>query len=360
MLKIGFIGFGQAGSLFADHAKKEGFQSLAFNTAQIDLDVLDYLDSTERIHLSGYGGAGKDREIGGRAFQKHQKLIKETIVNKFHDYHILFPIFALGGGTGSGMAPQIIEMLTQTFESKVVSPILLFPHDKESLRTKMNTLDAFELISSNEDIGAVFVLDNQKINDLQPSLPLYQRYESMHSSFLRFVKLFNEATERQSKLSNLDMMDVLTVFSERGCAVFSELSLDQDDITDVSLIGERLIHSFEYSYFATTDYSHLSKVAFIGEYPEVYTQHITVESLFEKISTPLEVFFGIYTNDKQKKLYTLSAGLPFPTNKLKSYEDAIQKEKQNILKNHSIARSQVYENEQSWTSSLKPKRKVSL
>lgn len=360
MLKIGFIGFGQAGSLFADAAKEQGFQALAFNSAQIDLDVLEYLDSTERVHLNGYEGAGKDREIGEEAFLRHKELIEETIMNKFHDYHIIFPIFALGGGTGSGMAPSSIDLLTEMFEEKVISPILLFPHDKESLRAKMNTLESFAVISQNENIGATFILDNQKMNDLQASFTLQERYEYTRTSFLEFIQRFQDATQKHSKISNLDSMDLLTVFSERGCAIFSELTIDEDDITNVSMIGERLLHSFEYSSFVTTDYTHLSKVAFLGEYPSSYTQHITIDALFENISVPLEVFCGIYENENDNKLYTLTTGLPFPTNRLKTYETSIEQGEKNVMKSLSIARTQQYQNEQSWTQSLKRGRKIKI
>lgn len=360
MLKIGFIGFGQAGSLFSDTAKKMGFQSIAINTAKIDLEVLEHLDTSERIHLAGYEGAGKDREIGKEAFQRHIDLIQETISNKFHDYHILLPVFALGGGTGSGMSPEVIQLLTNTFDNKVISPVLIFPQDKESLRARMNTLEAFSVISQNEDLGATFIIDNQKLNDLYPSFTLNERYDYSRNTFLEYIKHFNDATSKRSKISNLDAMDLLTVFSERGCAVLSELGIDKEDVENPQSIGERLIHSFEYSYFATTDYSHLAKVAFIGEFPESFTQRISIDSLFENISVPLEVFSGIYPSEQQKKLFTLTAGLPFPNAKLKNFESSIQQDEQSMMKSLSIARTQQYQNDQSWTDTLKRKRKVTI
>lgn len=363
MLKIGFLGFGQAGSLFADVAKREGFQAIAFNTAQVDLDVLDHLDAADRMHLGGFEGAGKNREIGLEAFEEHSDIIKDTISNKFHDYHILMPIFALGGGTGSGMAPAVINLLTSLFDTKVISPVLLLPHDRESLRAKMNTLEAFAAISENEDIGATFIFDNQKINDMYPSYTISERYDTFRETFIDLVKQFNEATERHSRISNLDAMDLLTVFSERGCALFSDLTIEEKECNNPSIIGERLLHSLEFSAYATTDYSHLSKVAVIGEYPEEFTRHITVDALFENISIPLEIFTGIYPNDEssqENKLYSLTTGLPFPNNRLKQYEASIQQEEQTIIKSLTIAREQQYQNKKEWTDSLKSKRRIRM
>ncbi|PGK51513.1 hypothetical protein CN918_27365 [Priestia megaterium] len=363
MLKIGYLGFGQAGSLFADVARKEGFHALAFNTAQVDLDVLDHLESSDRIHLSGFEGAGKNRDIGLEAFTEHEDMIKETISNKFHDFHILMPVFALGGGTGSGMAPSVVNLLTSLFETKVIAPILLLPHDRESLRAKMNTLEAFAAISENEDIGATFVFDNQKINDMYPSFTISERYDKLRETFIKLVKCFNEATERHSRISNLDAMDLLTVFSERGCALFSDLKIEEKECKNPAGIGERLLHSLEFSSYATTDYSHLSKVAVIGEYPEDFTRHITVDALFENISIPLEVFTGIYPTDEsdnESKLYSLTTGLPFPNNRLKQYEATIQQEEQNVIKSLTIAREQQYQNKKEWTDSLKAKRRIRI
>jgi len=363
MLKIGFLGFGQAGSLFADVARKEGFQSLAFNTAQVDLDVLDHLDAADRMHLGGFEGAGKNRDIGLEAFSEHEDIIKETISNKFHDYHILMPVFALGGGTGSGMAPSVINLLTSLFETKVISPILLLPHDRESLRAKMNTLEAFATISENEDIGATFIFDNQKVNDMYPSFTISERHDKLRETFIKLVKRFNEATERHSRISNLDAMDLLTVFSERGCALFSDLNIEEKECNNPASIGDRLLHSFEFSPYTTTDYSHLSKVAVIGEYPEEFTRHITTDALFENISIPLEVFTGIYPTDssgEDNKLYSLTTGLPFPNNRLKQYEASIQQEEQNVIKSLKIAREQQYQNKKEWTDSLKSKRRIKM
>lgn len=361
MLKIGFIGFGQGGGLFAESAKEAGFTSVAFNTAKIDLQVLDALDVTERIHLNGFEGAGKDREIGKEAFDKHKEMIHEVIQHRFHDVQVLMPVFALGGGTGSGMAPAVTQLLTHMFQEKVIAPILLFPHDKETIRSQMNTLESFGELTQNEDIGATFIIDNQKAKDLYPSFTMHERYEMVRSSFLKSISTFLSATEEASKISNLDAMDVLTVLSERGCAVFSDIVIeDESTWHEKSHIGERLIHSFDYSIYATSDYRHIAKVAYVGHFPYTHTKSVPIDAWLEGFSTPLEVFYGLYPSVKEHRLATLATGLPFPSQKLKTFETIIEENEQHLLKSLSIAREQQYQSKQSWTNNLKRKRRITL
>lgn len=363
MLKFGFIGVGQVGGLMADLAKEFHHESLAINTAKVDLNVLQHLEDNEKFHLVGYEGAGKDREIGKEAFLMHQDVIIEKIKERMKDCHVLFPVFALGGGTGSGITGSLLQLLVETFEDKVVSPIAFLPSRSESLRCKMNALEAFSELSMIEDIGSTFIIDNQQVMDLHHSFTLQERYVHTRLEFMNLLYTFNEFTNRESEISNLDNMDLLTVLSERGCSMLSEVTFEEEETIDDETVSNQLLSSLKYSVYAETTYHSFTKVACLLECPSSVTTTLNLDHALKHIGNPLESFKGIYETEKSKektKLSILIAGLPFPTMKLKQMEQDIKENEENFMQNITTSREQTFSVKDSWTTSLKKKRKIKM
>jgi len=360
MLKLGFIGLGQVGGGVADLAKEFDYKAMALNTANVDLNVLKNLEKEEKIHLLGYEGAGKDRSIGEEAFITHQDMIKDRISEHFKDCHAIFPVFALGGGTGSGMCSLITKMLVELFQEKVISPIMFLPDEKEAPRAKMNALEAFSEISAIEETGATFILDNQRILELNQSFSLKEKFRYTRNDLLQLLDIFNQKTEQESDITNLDKMDLLTTLSERGCAMITEVSIDTEDIKDSEKMGERLINALQFSPFAKTELSNISRAAMIVDLPTELTAFLRAESTFEKIGFPLEIFTGIYEVEQKPKLYTLITGLSYPLTALKELEESVKKEEKRIIESLEHTRKQSFSVNTSWTSSLKRDRKVKI
>lgn len=360
MLKFGFIGMGQVGGLFADNAKEVGYPCLAINTANVDLSVLTTLDKQEKIHCIGFGGAGKNRNIGKEAFLTHEELLKEKIMRRFDDCHVLFPVFAAGGGTGSGMAPLLIQSLTEWFEDKVISPIIFLPEKTESPRAKMNALECFSDVSMIDEIGAMFFIDNQKVMELNRSATLKAKHALARKDLLMHLHYLNQMTEKPSFVSNLDEMDLLTTLSERGAAILSGISLEERDVQHPSKISERLLKAIEFSIFAKTDTEGVAKAALLMEVDPQMTADLKGEVIFQEIGMPLEVFTGIYETTENAKIYTCLTGLPFPSALMSEMEDEIRKKEEKLQKTLTHARTQTFDVKSSWTNSLKRDRKIKL
>lgn len=360
MLNFGFIGLGQVGGVFSDETKQLGYSSLAINTASVDLNTLSTLSNDEKIHLYGYEGAGKDRSIGNEAFFTHEEKIKEKVIEIMKDCHVIFPVFALGGGSGSGMASSLCKMLTDTFPHKVISPILFLPHEKESIKSKMNTLESFSEISLNENLGAMFIFDNQKILDLNQSLNLREKFRQTRKDFLEMLHFFNKQTVLESDLSNLDKMDLLTTLSERGVALLSKIGIDENDLKDLERIENRLLHSFEYSPYVDCEIKNITKAALIVHLPANLTANLTVDAIFNKIDKPIEIFTGIFEKEERAKLHTLITGLRFPMKKLKEFEESIKMDEDRIYETIEQSRNQTFHVSKSWTEPLKRKKKLSI
>lgn len=359
MLKFGFMGFGQAGSNVCDLAKSFNYKALAVNTAEIDLQALVYLEKSEKIHLHGYEGAGKDREVGFEAFQMHKEMIIERMKERFSDCHVVFPVFALGGGTGSGMVSCATKALVDAFPSAVISPIVFMPHTQESLRAKMNALEAFSDLTSIEEIGATFVIDNNRILERNEGVPLKEKYKRSIEHILKLMDGFNKRTDQVSQVSNLDQMDLLTVLSERGSVMMNGFSFGEEHVKKPGALSKKIKESWKSSYLAETSFSHVSKVAMIVDVPENITKILQVEDVFSEMGAPLELFTGVF-EAKEACMYVMITGLPYPTDMLKAVEDDITKEEAKIVESLDKVRSQQFAVKQRWTDSLKRKRKIKM
>ena len=360
MLTYGFIGIGQVGGLFTDASKEFGYPSLAVNTANVDLSILTKLDKHEKVHCIGFGGAGKNRDIGKEAFLTHEEMLKEKVQRSFEDCQVIFPVFAAGGGTGSGMGPLLIQALTEWFEDKVIAPILFLPEKSESPRAKMNALECFSELSMIDDIGATFIIDNQKVMELNRSYPLKIKHATARKEILTQLHYFNQMTEKPSHLSNLDEMDLLTTLSERGAAIFTGIPLDESDAKHVGKLSERLLKAVEFSIFAKTDTRGISKASLLMELSPAMTTDLKGEQVLQEIGMPLEIFTGIYETCEGAKIHTCLTGLPFPSALIGEMEEDIRTKEEKLQKTLTFARTQSFDVKSSWTNSLKRERKIKL
>lgn len=356
MLKFGFIGLGQVGGMFVDAVKPLGYPVLAVNTANVDLRNLEALEKAEKIHLHEYEGAGRDRSVGQEAFHTHQELIKDRIHEKMNDCHVIFPVFALGGGTGSGMGGLVIDMLTDRYDEKVISPILFMPDSDEASRSLMNALESFSEISAQEDIGSIFIFDNKKAYSRKEET-LKEKFAQSKLELIRLLDLFNKRTGMKSEFSNFDEMDLLTVLSERGAAVISHAGIGVDHVESHEEMGKTLVSSWRNSSFAHCDYSNIARSALLVDIPSKLTTNLKIDTAFESIGRPLEVFSGIFESH-DGRIYSLITGLPFPNDSLGELEENIEKNEKRISESLERARSQNYSAKSCWTVALKRKRKV--
>jgi cell division GTPase FtsZ len=358
MIRYGFLGLGQVGGLFVQEAKTIGYPVLAINTASIDLSLLHLLEAKEKLHLHGYEGAGKDRSIASDAFLVHADEIGALLKETFKNSQVIFTAFALGGGSGSGMSALVIEILTKWFPDKIICPIAFLPEQAESVRAKMNALEAFSEVSENEDIGAMFFVDNQKVLDLYHGHTLKERHRLARQELLQLLHELNQKTTQESLLGNVDAMDLLTVLSERGACMVSEIILDQQTMELPSLLNEKVQRSWEISVFAAREGSQIAKAAIIFDIPDAWTVQFSVDQAMFLEKKPLETFTGIYPVGKTPRSLMMISGMSYPLQTMKRFEEGIRKEEKQIVEHLNFVRSQSYEAKSSWTNALKRQKKV--
>lgn len=359
MLQFGFIGFGQAGGSFVQQAKTFGYPVLAVNTATIDLETLHALSPDEKVHIPGYEGAGKDREVGEEAFVNHREMIIRRMDELFRECQVLFPVFSLGGGTGSGMVNVAMEALTSLFDTKVICPILFFPSPSESPRHHMNALEAFSSFSRHEGMGTSFLFDNHKIHQLRSTSSLKDKFEQHHNDFLGLLHRLNEKTDHPSLVSSIDKMDLLTVLAERGAGILADSTHTEEQLLDAAKLKEQLVSSWLYTAVCDGDLHSFSRALTCLDVPENLTHDLVFDATLQSIGTPLELFTGIYESDDIRSIH-LVTGLSYPVSVVKELEASIRKKEERLLETQHRNERQHYEVNDSWKAGLRKKKKITL
>jgi cell division GTPase FtsZ len=349
---IGILGVGQAGGNIAEIATTLGFQTALINTNQRDGIVNTRVE--KKYFVPGYNGAGQDRSIGLRAFQENYREIIDFIKESFKNIKLLFVAFSTDGGTGSGMSPLIIELLLDQLPGINIGAIAILPERNVLAGNRINASECIEEISKIKDISSVFLVDNDQMRKINPQSSKHQIYLSSNQKVMEAINNVLRITQKSSFYGNFDESDLMNILNTRGVTIISSATItDAKTTSDAS----REIHqSWVHSIFCPVESTGVIRAGLIYEGPENLSKLIHVPSIFESIGEPLQLFEGTYFSETDPTITTILAGFSFPTRRLQSLEDSLEKNKDRLQNLVNKELSQRYESRVSWASNLKAKK----
>lgn len=193
-LKVVFIGLGQMGGRVAREAAILGFPAFIINTALSDMaEHKDIIPDENRIFtplrdkdgnpVTNIQGTGKNAEEGYRIAEANEALYDELLERdevKYADF--VFVTGSLGGGTGNGALPFIVQKLIEQKEAqfghkmgyvsslKKIGLICSLPSkDERGLAYRENAIAGLDYINDyligQKQIGAVYLIDNEHIKN---------------------------------------------------------------------------------------------------------------------------------------------------------------------------------------------------
>lgn len=187
-----------------------GAETIAINT---DKQHLDMIQADKKIlvgkSLTRGLGAGGYPETGRKAAE----LARGTLEEVLKGADLVFITAGMGGGTGTGTAPVVAEIAKQ--QDAIVVGMVSSPFRVERART-IKAEEGLEVFRKAAD--TVLVLDNNRLLDYVPNLPIEQAFSVMDQLIAETVKGISE-TITQASLINLDYADVRTIMSCGGVAV---------------------------------------------------------------------------------------------------------------------------------------------
>jgi cell division GTPase FtsZ len=300
--EFGFIGVGQAGANIVCEFENIGYSAFYINTSKEDLATLK--DAKHTYHLKGGEGANKNRDKAKTILASNIEDVISEVKNKLPE-PIIFVAFASSGGTGSGIAPLLIDILQQELD-KTICAITVLPSETESIKSHINSYECCKELADIEVMGSTLFIDNNRNKD---KFILNKIFVGLLDSFL--------SNNSVSTKGNLDRAEIKEIICTKGMALISKLGRDKSQTP-------KLIETFHNNIFAPMESDRAIK--YIGLINS--TTDISTDSLCKEIGTPLDIFQGY---DSPVTICMLS-GLSYPFTRLIEIRDKVKANQETITK----------------------------
>ncbi len=233
--RITIVGCGGAGGNTITRLNKlgvKGAKTIAINT---DKQALDLVEADEKVligsNITRGLGAGGFPEVAERGARESSREIEELI----KDADLVFITAGMGGGTGTGTAPVVAEIAKK--HNAVVTCMISTPFNVERARL-IKADEGLDKLRVTAD--STVVLDNNRLLEFVPNLPINQAFSVMDQMIAETVKGLSETITVPS-LINLDYADMKSIMNQGGLSVMLWGEADEDAGVD-SIVTEALNH----------------------------------------------------------------------------------------------------------------------
>jgi len=226
--RIAVVGIGGGGGNAINNMVQQGIDGVDFIAINTDSQVLATNQATYRIQAgretTGGLGAGARPEVGAEAIEESREAIERAI----EPYDMIFVTAGMGGGTGTGGAPQVAQMAREM--NILTVGIVTRPFECESPRRMRAATEGIEKLGAAAD--TLLVIPNERLLDLASErTSLVEAFRMADEVLYDATRGISDLITRQG-LVNLDFADVETVMKGGGDALLgmsSEQSLRQQE-----------------------------------------------------------------------------------------------------------------------------------
>jgi cell division protein FtsZ len=211
--RIAIIGVGGAGNNTVTRLMEMGApmaECIAVNTDTVHLRASK---ANRRIligeKLTKGLGVGGNPNLGRAAIEESRKRVEDLLSN----FDMVFVTAGLGGGTGTGAAPLIAEIARQ--RGAITVGVVTTPFRIEKGRIEYAAVALNEM---RRQCDTVVVIDNNKLMQLLPQLPINEAFRAADQVLANMIKGIVETISAPS-LINLDFADFRTIVKRGGVAV---------------------------------------------------------------------------------------------------------------------------------------------
>jgi cell division GTPase FtsZ len=328
--KIGFVAIGQAGGNIGRLLEEKGYSVLFVNTSKEDLDTLH--DVKYRYHIPDGEGCNKDRSKAKKLIIDNYDSLSKEISEKINK-DMLFVIFSSGGGTGSGVGPMLIDLLSD--DKKTVGAITVLPGQTESLKSHINAYECFCELTEIYGMASTFILDNDKNPD---KLKLNSIFVNM------FTRYLDIPAKYKSEKGNIDKAEIEETLKSRGMTIISSLGESNGSVSS-------LISSFSKNIFAPIEDDRVIKYISLSG-----VENINIKELEKVVGTPIDTF----RTYNEASTICMLAGLSYPQKRLDIIHTKVMDNKEVIKKNLSNPAQQKMKNDINFLNefSIKPDKVI--
>jgi len=214
-VRIAVIGVGGAGTNAVSRLKKGGIESARTIAVNTDARHLNFVHADEKIiigkSLTKGLGAGGMPDVAKRCAEEDRKILSK----KIGENELVFISAGMGGGTGTGAAPVIAEIAKE--QGAITVAMVTYPFALERSRIKTAQMGIKKLLNICD---SVVVIDNNKMVQYAPDLPIDKAFELADNILGRAVKAISDSIVLPSLL-NMDFADFKAVMGRKGLSMIS-------------------------------------------------------------------------------------------------------------------------------------------
>lgn len=213
--KIKVIGVGGGGSNAVNRMIEDGVKGVEFVAVNTDVQALhrSLAETKAQIgdKLTRGLGAGANPEIGKRAAEES----KGELENIVKGADMVFITAGMGGGTGTGAAPVIAELVKESgaLTVGVVTRPFTFEGKKRAMQGDQG------IASLKEKVDTLIVIPNDRLLELvEKNTPMLDAFKEADDVLRQGVQGISDLIAVPG-LINLDFADVKTIMTEKGSAL---------------------------------------------------------------------------------------------------------------------------------------------
>ncbi|MBI2523443.1 cell division protein FtsZ [Candidatus Woesearchaeota archaeon] len=293
---IKVLGVGGAGSNMVSWLYKKGIKGAEIIACNTDKQHLD-ISSADKKFLIGRDitrglGCGGFPNKGAEAAQESMQQIKD--VTKSTD--MAFVCAGMGGGTGTGAAPVIAQVVKDS--GAIVIGTVTMPFNIE--RARIDKAE-FGLQQLRQVSDTVIVIDNNRLVQIAGNLPVQQAFAVANELIATMIRGIVETIAVPS-LVNLDYADVKAIMSNGGVAAIGVGASDTTNKVEEAVKGALSNPLLEISYKGAT-----GALIHIEGGPDMTLDEVSRvgELVTESLDPDANVIWGARVSDEMKGKLTV-------------------------------------------------------
>ena len=164
-------------------------------------DIPAEYEDIAAIYSRAFGGAAKERSAAKRFLKDSiMSIINDKELDKIFDVDVIFVVSSTGGGTGSGTAPIMANILQSTFADVKTILVGVLPVNSEALSSHVNTLEYLNELYSTLSNQTYMLYDNDKLSKL-PSTTMMQ---TINESIVNDIDVIRGTYKLPTNFSSID------------------------------------------------------------------------------------------------------------------------------------------------------------
>ncbi|XOV81068.1 MAG: cell division protein FtsZ [Aestuariibacter sp.] len=222
---IKVIGVGGGGGNAVEHMVLQSIEGVEFIAVNTDAQVLRSSNADVTLQIGSNVtkglGAGANPEMGQMAAEEDRETIRQAIEGA----DMVFITAGMGGGTGTGAAPEVAKIAKELGILTVAVVTKPFPFEGK----KRSAIADSGMTELAKYVDSLITIPNEKLLKVMGrGTPLLQAFSAANDVLRGAVQGIAELITRPG-LINVDFADVRTVMSEMGTAMMGSGSAKGED-----------------------------------------------------------------------------------------------------------------------------------